>query len=261
MAQQRALMNEYFEEKELQLQSLMTTQSHLVHHINKYNIQQEQGSSSRDAAGDYSWANANPVTYHGQDYQQAAQVQGEQQRLCSLGKRSREQDSSNMEPDEARLSGSPAAKAPRINADATGEAKTGRYSVARRTMPRYASGPAEKPFRFSRMPRTAMSVWNEWHHGANGNRAIRALEQEFGTGWRLGDLAERKYASNWVGTRKLIVDYVDNKAAVLGLSGPQVCNRLDFFVGGHVHRLIGGLRKGHDVLAQFEAGRDASEAR
>ncbi|PHH77259.1 hypothetical protein CDD82_3584 [Ophiocordyceps australis] len=318
MAEHRALMNQYFDDKELELQSLTTAQSRLVRHINRYNAQQEQSASYRDVAGDMPWANASSVTHHHQqdqptssrdaavdtpwtnassvthnqhgqptssrdaagdtpwanasavthhhqqEHQEAAFVQDEQQRQGNVAKRSRHQGPSNKEPadDEAALSERPAKKARTADPlpiDADGYVtRPGRYSVARRTTPRYASGPPGTPFRFSRMPRTALSVWNEWHCGANGNPAIRLLEEQFGTGWRLGDLAERKYASNWVATRKLIVDYVDNKAAVLGLSGPQVCNRLDLFVGGHVHRLIGGLRKGHDVLDQFEAGRNLS---
>ncbi|KAH6606157.1 hypothetical protein Trco_005310 [Trichoderma cornu-damae] len=122
-----------------------------------------------------------------------------------------------------------------------------RYSAPRHmTTPRYASGPAPRPFRFHRMGRTVLDVWLEYKHGKKGNPAIEALEREYGTGWRTGSLREIKYASNYVGVRQKVVGVVEDMCEREGIGAQEACRKLDERVDGRMHMLISALRKGQD---------------
>ncbi|KAL7958355.1 hypothetical protein V8C34DRAFT_324161 [Trichoderma compactum] len=122
-----------------------------------------------------------------------------------------------------------------------------RYSTPRHTtLPRYASGPPNRPFRFHRMGRTVLDVWTEYKHGKKGNPAIEALEKEYATGWRTGTLREIKYASNYVGVRQKVVSKVEEICARDGIEPEEACRRLDERVDGRMQMLISAVRKGED---------------
>ncbi|KAL6898877.1 hypothetical protein GGI43DRAFT_427997 [Trichoderma evansii] len=123
-----------------------------------------------------------------------------------------------------------------------------RYSVTRRTtIPRYASGPPGKPFRFHRMGRTVLDVWIEYKRGSKGNPAIEALERQYGTEWRTGeDTRELKYASNYVSVRQKVVSQVEEMCEREGISVMEACRRLDERVDGRMQMLISAVRKGQD---------------
>ncbi|KAL9484139.1 hypothetical protein ACSS6W_002928 [Trichoderma asperelloides] len=123
-----------------------------------------------------------------------------------------------------------------------------RYSVTRRTtIPRYASGPPGKPFRFHRMGRTVLDVWTEYKRGSKGNPAIEALERQYGTDWRTGeDTRELKYASNYVSVRQKVVSQVEEMCEREGISAMEACRRLDERVDGRMQLLISAVRKGQD---------------
>ncbi|KAL6815923.1 hypothetical protein GGI42DRAFT_363115 [Trichoderma sp. SZMC 28013] len=122
-----------------------------------------------------------------------------------------------------------------------------RYSTPRHTtLPRYASGPPSRPFRFHRMGRTVLDVWTEYKHGKKGNPAIEALEKEYATGWRTGTLREIKYASNYVGVRQKVVSKVEEICARDGIEPEEACRRLDERVDGRMQMLISAVRKGED---------------
>ncbi|PTB44620.1 hypothetical protein M441DRAFT_24753 [Trichoderma asperellum CBS 433.97] len=123
-----------------------------------------------------------------------------------------------------------------------------RYSVTRRTtIPRYASGPPGKPFRFHRMGRTVLDVWTEYKRGSKGNPAIEALERQYGTEWRTGeDTRELKYASNYVSVRQKVVSQVEEMCEREGISAMEACRRLDERVDGRMQLLISAVRKGQD---------------
>ncbi|KAL7905618.1 hypothetical protein GGI35DRAFT_130083 [Trichoderma velutinum] len=126
-----------------------------------------------------------------------------------------------------------------------------RYSTPRHTtIPRYASGPPDRPFRFHRMGRTVLDVWTEYKHGKKGNPAIESLERKYATGWRTGTLREIKYASNYVGVRQKVVSKVEEICAREGISPEEACRRLDERVDGRMQMLITAVRKGKDP---FEA--------
>ncbi|KAL6692805.1 hypothetical protein J3F84DRAFT_401874 [Trichoderma pleuroticola] len=122
-----------------------------------------------------------------------------------------------------------------------------RYSTPRHTtIPRYASGPPNRPFRFHRMGRTVLDVWTEYKHGKKGNPAIESLEKQFATGWRTGTLREIKYASNYVGVRQKVVSKVEEICARDGIEPEEACRRLDERVDGRMQMLISAVRKGED---------------
>ncbi|KAL6804368.1 hypothetical protein J3E68DRAFT_446782 [Trichoderma sp. SZMC 28012] len=122
-----------------------------------------------------------------------------------------------------------------------------RYSTPRHTtLPRYASGPPSRPFRFHRMGRTVLDVWTEYKHGKKGNPAIEALERQYATGWRTGTLREIKYASNYVGVRQKVVSKVEEICAREGIEPEEACRRLDERVDGRMQMLITAVRKGED---------------
>ncbi|PNY22942.1 Uncharacterized protein TCAP_07030 [Tolypocladium capitatum] len=117
-----------------------------------------------------------------------------------------------------------------------------RYSGPRRTTARYASGPPGRPLRFHRMGRSVADVWNEWMRGAHGNPPLGALEARYGTGWRAGTLQERKYGSNWVAGRRIVVDYVEGMCEDRGLTSRDAVQQLDDRVDGRMQELIKVLR-------------------
>ncbi|KAF3059100.1 hypothetical protein CFAM422_011654 [Trichoderma lentiforme] len=122
-----------------------------------------------------------------------------------------------------------------------------RYSTPRHTtLPRYASGPPSRPFRFHRMGRTVLDVWTEYKHGKKGNPAIESLERQYATGWRTGTLREIKYASNYVGVRQKVVSKVEEICARDGITPEEACRRLDERVDGRMQMLITAVRKGED---------------
>ncbi|KAM6478816.1 hypothetical protein HDV62DRAFT_400407 [Trichoderma sp. SZMC 28011] len=122
-----------------------------------------------------------------------------------------------------------------------------RYSTPRHTtLPRYASGPPSRPFRFHRMGRTVLDVWTEYKHGKKGNPAIESLERQYATGWRTGTLREIKYASNYVGVRQKVVSKVEEICAREGIEPEEACRRLDERVDGRMQMLITAVRKGED---------------
>lgn len=123
-----------------------------------------------------------------------------------------------------------------------------RYSVTRRTtIPRYASGPPGKRFRFHRMGRTVLDVWTEYKRGSKGNPAIEALERQYGTEWRTGeDIRELKYASNYVSVRQKVVSHVEEMCERQGICAMEACRRLDERVDGRMQMLISAVRKGQD---------------
>lgn len=128
--------------------------------------------------------------------------------------------------------------------------RAARYSGPRRTAARYASGPPGRPLRYHRMGRSVAGVWTEWKHGAHGNPPVGALEARYGTGWRAGTLQERKYGSNWVAVRKIVVEYVEAMCADGGLASAEAVRRLDDRVDGRMQELIKVLRAKKDP---FEA--------
>ncbi|KAL7951292.1 hypothetical protein V8C42DRAFT_303632 [Trichoderma barbatum] len=122
-----------------------------------------------------------------------------------------------------------------------------RYSTPRyTTIPRYASGPPDRPFRFHRMGRTVLDVWKEYKHGKKGNHAIEYLEKNYATGWRTGTLQDIKYASNYVGVRQKVVGQVEEMCEREGISAEEACKRLDERVDGRMQQLITAVRKGED---------------
>ncbi|KAF4451450.1 High-osmolarity-induced transcription protein 1 [Fusarium austroafricanum] len=123
-----------------------------------------------------------------------------------------------------------------------------RYSVTRSNAPRYAAGPAGRRFRYHKMPKTVALVWKEWKDGSNGNPAIEALEKKYNTSWRMGNLQERKYASNYVGVRQKIVRKVEEMCEERGMSVKTACRILDERVDGRMQLLMTALRKGQDPL-------------
>ena len=131
-----------------------------------------------------------------------------------------------------------------------GQAPTPRYSVPRHEGPRYASGPPGRPFLFLNKPRTVAGIWLEYKVGSGGNPALEALEREYGTGWRRGTLRERKYASNYVGNRRTVVEYVEGLAKNQGWAIEETIQRIDERVDGRISALTDALRQGQDP---FEA--------
>ncbi|KAJ6439810.1 hypothetical protein O9K51_07701 [Purpureocillium lavendulum] len=134
-----------------------------------------------------------------------------------------------------------------------------RYNVPRHRGPRFASGPPGRPFRFQAKPRTVAGIWREYKEGTGGNPALEALEREHGTGWRRGDLRARKYASNYVGGRRGVVEYVERLAGESGWGVDETIRRLDERVDGRISALTDALRRGEDpfeVLSQRIGGKD-----
>jgi hypothetical protein len=123
-----------------------------------------------------------------------------------------------------------------------------RYSIPRQTYRRRARGPPEQRFVYTRMPRTVLGVWNQWKHGTDGNRAIEALEREYGTAWRTGTNREIKYGSNYVGTRHRIVQYIETRCRVDGEAPEVVCRRLDEHVDRRIQQLLTAIKKEQDPL-------------
>lgn len=141
----------------------------------------------------------------------------------------------------------------RRSAKATAPSLSSRYSVPRHEGPRYASGPPGKPFLFLAKPRTVAGIWQEYKVGSNGNPALEALEREHGTGWRRGDLRERKYASNYVGNRRSVVEYVERLARERGWSVEEAIGRLDGHVDGRISALTDALRRARDPFVALPA--------
>ncbi|KAL6877365.1 hypothetical protein HDV57DRAFT_144723 [Trichoderma longibrachiatum] len=130
-----------------------------------------------------------------------------------------------------------------------------RYSTPRRTtLKRTNSGPQYAgKFTFRRMGRTVLSVWNEYKVDGSGGkpfRCIESLEKEYGTCWRTGSVGDIKYASNYVGVRKKIVDFVEGMCEGGKMTPEEACAQLDERVDGRLQALITVLRKGLDP---FEA--------
>ncbi|KAM0446812.1 hypothetical protein ACHAO4_009135 [Trichoderma viride] len=122
-----------------------------------------------------------------------------------------------------------------------------RYSVKRYTTNRrYASGPPGKPFLFHRMGRSVLDVWTEYKVGSKGNPAIEALERQYGTEWRTGQIRELKYASNYVSVRQKVVNYVEEMCEREGIGAEEAIGRLDGRVDGRMQMLISAVRKGED---------------
>ncbi|UNI22870.1 hypothetical protein JDV02_008716 [Purpureocillium takamizusanense] len=141
---------------------------------------------------------------------------------------------------------------------------TPRYNVPRHKGPRFASGPPGRPFRFQAKPRTVAGIWREFKVGTGGNPALEALEREHGTGWRRGDLRARKYASNYVGGRRGVVEYVERLARESGWGVDEAIRRLDERVDGRISALTDALRRGEDPFAVLSkrsgGGKKAAEA-
>ncbi|KAK7409619.1 hypothetical protein QQX98_008214 [Neonectria punicea] len=123
-----------------------------------------------------------------------------------------------------------------------------RYSVPRTGEARVASGPPDRPFQFHKMPKTVIAVWKEYKDGLHGNPAIEDLEKMYDTGWRTGSLRDRKYASNYVSIRQMVVREVEKMCAAEGIAVSQACARLDTRVDGRMQLLLTALRKGQDPL-------------
>lgn len=103
------------------------------------------------------------------------------------------------------------------------------------------------------MGRTVLSVWNEYKVDGSGGkpfRCIESLEKEYGTCWRTGSVGDIKYASNYVGVRKKIVDFVEGMCEGGKMTPEEACAQLDERVDGRLQALITVLRKGLDP---FEA--------
>ncbi|GJN82318.1 hypothetical protein PLIIFM63780_005857 [Purpureocillium lilacinum] len=134
-----------------------------------------------------------------------------------------------------------------------------RYAVPRHKGARFASGPAGRPFRFQSKPRTVAGIWCEYKEGTGGNPAIEALEREHGTGWRRGDLRARKYASNYVGGRRAVVEYVERLARDKGWAVDEAIRRVDERVDGRISALTDVLRREEDpfeVLSMRVGGKE-----
>lgn len=139
------------------------------------------------------------------------------------------------------------------------QAATPRYAVPRHKGARFASGPAGRPFRFQSKPRTVAGIWREYKEGTGGNPAIEALEREHGTGWRRGDLRARKYASNYVGGRRAVVEYVERLARDKGWAVDEAIRRVDERVDGRISALTDVLRREEDpfeVLSMRVGGKE-----
>ncbi|KAI9151541.1 hypothetical protein HJFPF1_08747 [Paramyrothecium foliicola] len=127
-----------------------------------------------------------------------------------------------------------------------------RYSISRQTYPRYARGPPDQPFHYTRMPRTVVGIWNQWKHGTDGNEAIEALEREYGTSWRTGGNRDIKYGSNYVGTRHRIVQYIETRAMREGVPPEELCRRLDAHVDKRIQQLLSAIKKDQDPFVVIE---------
>lgn len=136
---------------------------------------------------------------------------------------------------------------PPPTASSSSSTSSPRYSVKRHTTNRrYASGPPGKPFLFHRMGRSVLDVWTEYKVGSKGNPAIEALERQYGTEWRTGQIRELKYASNYVSVRQKVVNYVEEMCEREGIGAEEAIGRLDGRVDGRMQMLISAVRKGED---------------
>ncbi|PTB62375.1 hypothetical protein BBK36DRAFT_1163057 [Trichoderma citrinoviride] len=132
-----------------------------------------------------------------------------------------------------------------------------RYSTPRRTtLKRTNSGPYYVgKYTFRRMGRTVRSVWNEYKVncvvGGKEFRCIESLEKEYGTHWRTGSVSDIKYASNYVGVRKKIVDYVEGMCEGGRMTPEEACAKLDERVDGRLQLLITALRKEKDPFREI----------
>jgi hypothetical protein len=146
-----------------------------------------------------------------------------------------------------------------------------RYSTPRRTtLKRTNSGPQYAgKFTFRRRGRTVLSVWNEYKVDGDGGgivgtgkpfRCIESLEKEYGTCWRTGSVGDIKYASNYVGVRKKIVDFVEGMCEHGKMTPEEACAKLDERVDGRLQELITVLRKGLDPFKAIpvRAGKSVS---
>lgn len=112
----------------------------------------------------------------------------------------------------------------------------------------YASGPSERPFKYGRMPKTVAKIWQEYYRGLNGNPPISILERTYGTGWRTGNLKERKYGRNYVALREMVALRVDDMCSERGIKPAEACHILDSHVLGRIQKLIAAIRNGKDPL-------------
>ncbi|KAH7309611.1 hypothetical protein B0I35DRAFT_482366 [Stachybotrys elegans] len=126
-----------------------------------------------------------------------------------------------------------------------------RYSKPRQTELRIALGPPDNQFRYYRMSRTVAGVWAQYHHGTDGNHAIRQLEEKFGTGWRGGTTQEVKYGSNYVGVRKKIVRYVERTAEEEGAPVDEFIARLDAHIDGRIQELVRAITAQRDPFVEI----------
>ncbi|KFA67634.1 hypothetical protein S40285_04970 [Stachybotrys chlorohalonatus IBT 40285] len=127
-----------------------------------------------------------------------------------------------------------------------------RYSVPRQTGERIARGPADRPFVFKRMPRTVAGIWAQWKHGTDGNLPLEHLERTYGTGWRSGDTMAVKYGSNYVGTRKKVVRYVEAECRARSIDPDEFCRTLDAHVDRRIQELIGAIQRDQDPFEAIE---------
>ncbi|KEY75100.1 hypothetical protein S7711_01559 [Stachybotrys chartarum IBT 7711] len=127
-----------------------------------------------------------------------------------------------------------------------------RYSVPRQTGERIARGPADRPFVFKRMPRTVAGIWAQWKHGTDGNLPLEHLERTYGTGWRSGDTMAVKYGSNYVGTRKKVVRYVEAECRARSIDVDEFCRTLDTHVDRRIQELIGAIQRDQDPFEAIE---------
>lgn len=118
--------------------------------------------------------------------------------------------------------------------------KKRRYSRPRDTSVRQATGTLESgPVGFTNFqyPSTVRGVFEVWYDGTRGNPPLGRLEAEHGSRWR-NSPGEIKYWSNYVATRKVVVDCVEQYAAQQGEAVDSVIDRLGEFVDGKIHQVL-----------------------
>lgn len=76
--------------------------------------------------------------------------------------------------------------------------------------------------------------------------AIEALERQYGTEWRTGEIRDLKYASNYVSVRQKVVKCVEEMCEREGIGEREAMRRLDERVDGRMQMLISAVRKGQD---------------